>query len=251
MDNKELFQYIYNTFSDYLGIIFFSRDINNPESVFNNGTVSFVNTGKKQILVTCLHVYEEFLKQKRIKKNILLGIAGKSNTCPLNITNAKILSKGNKSIDLITMELPEDLNLSKIGCKYFNSFKWPPERVEKNDVTVLIGFLGKQRYTSYRGLETPPIPIVKVVSSVSERNFILATEDDETITVKFDKTLPDIDSLGGLSGSAVFRSIEDKKKCGFSLAGFVYNSLNLDIMCHHANLINENGNISKDIIFDN
>jgi len=256
MDNKEIFQYLHNTFSDYIGMIFFAENIYNPKSVCNSGTVSFINTGKRQILVTCLHVYTDFKEKKKKNKNLLLGLAGKSNTKPLNITNLKILSKDNNSIDLITMELPNNLSLSSIGCKYFKCDKWPPCRVKKNDVTAIVGFLGEHRHPSIRGLETPSTPIVKTVSSVSERNFILSTEDDEIITIKFNKSLKDINSLGGLSGSAVFKLIEDKKQGEFSLTGFVYeekisliHSLNFDLICHHADLIDDDGNISDDIIF--
>lgn len=248
-DNRDTFRYLYSKFAVYSGMVFFAEDLKHPKSVINNGTMSFIDTGKEKIMVTCAHVYHEYKQKKKDSSELYLGLAGRSGTQPLNISNAEIIDIGRpKDIDLVTMHLPKHLNLSSIGSNYYKSLSWPPKRVKKDDVTFFIGYPENPRKPSHRGLETPAIVFVGTVSSVSFKQFILAKEDDERIQVKFIKSLNDLKSMSGISGAVLFKSLERRN---FSLAGIVYeadSSFNATFFCHHMDLINIDGSIKHNII---
>lgn len=86
--NQKKMYAIAQHFSKYVAMAIILNDGSNPDSIICNGTISFVDTGKRQILVTCAHVYDKFLSLK--DRNVILGIAGGYGRQPLNITGASI-----------------------------------------------------------------------------------------------------------------------------------------------------------------
>lgn len=61
--------------------------------------------------------------------------------------------------------------------------------------------------------------ICDFVTSVSDRNIVLVDEDLKRIALKLNPSLRDLDSLGGMSGSAVYVANEEGDTV--SLAGFL------------------------------
>lgn len=247
--NQEKMHATAQYFSKYVGMAIILDDGSNPNSIIGNGTISFVDTGKRQILVTCAHVYEKFSELKKDKK-VILGLAGGYGRQPLDITEAIVINKERKYIDLAILELPLSCNLESIDREYFLCNQWPPERAKKGDLAFMVGYPGIHRQSSPRGLEIRSTPIVDFVSGSSQRHFTLADENQEREVVKYKDNLKEFGSLGGISGAAVYIS---KDGCNppksAILAGFAYESnndgKNAIILAHHADYINDDGKINR------
>lgn len=245
--NQEKMHVLAQHFSRYVGMAIILCDGSNPDSIIGNGTISFVNTGKRQILVTCAHVYDKFLSLK--DRNVILGIAGGFGRQPLNITEACVIDIERKYIDLAILELPLSCNLKSIDREYFLCNHWPPKRAEKDDLAFMFGYPGIHRESSSRGLAIRLTPIVDFVSGSSQKHFIIADENQEREVVKYIDNLKEFGSLGGISGAAVY--ILDGGYNPFKnaiLSGFSYESTtgkNSIILAHHADYINDDGRIKR------
>lgn len=247
--NQEKMHALAQHFSKYVGMAIILYDGSNPDSIINNGTISFVDTGKRQILVTCAHVYEKFLSLKKDRK-VILGLAGGCGRRPLNITEASVIDIERKYIDLAILELPLSCNLKSIDREYFLCNQWPPKRAKKEDLAFMVGYPGIHRQSSSIVLKIHSTPIVDFVSGSSQRHFTIADENQEREVVKYIDNLKEFGSLGGISGAAVYILNDGYNPLKNAiLAGFAYASTddgkNAIILAHHADYINDDGKINR------
>lgn len=217
-----------------------------PKDVLYNGTASFIDTGTSKLLVTCGHVVDRYHELKRENPETVLAVTGNSGTQPVIVSDAEVIDNGGRQLDLAVLRLPDPDRITWGGKSYFKTEGWPPPKAMKGQVAVLVGFPGMHREPSRRGLEVRATPVCDFVTSVSDRNIFLVDEDLARVAVKHNPELKDLESLGGMSGSAVY--VVDENRQVPVLAGFLYEAgegTHATIFIAHASYILPDGHLDR------
>ena len=204
VDNKEKIREIANKLSFFTIPIYF---VNNQESlspggILKNATGVLIDTGKKHILVTCEHVWSAFEEERLVNKNLVLGF-GRGNGERLVFINPQLIDM-DKDYDIAVF----DFNFKDIFGKkaFYSSDYWPPSVPAVKDAVFLLGYPGQYRNADATrlGIFSAIVGFADFVSSVSERNIILADEKNVRELREFMEGYPAIWDLGGMSGGPVF-----------------------------------------------
>ena len=199
----------------FCGQIFVAPALNSyPEQMIGNGTYALIDTGKKRVLVTCCHVWDEYEKHHDANLETVLAVSlGDGNSCIKfnNPENHRISI--DRDLDLVVLEFePEAVPVSH-NKSWFRISKWPIPRIEKGSHIVTMGFPGAWRKTDGVNCVFKRVVIPFAVTDVS--NIGIAAFSDG----KNNQVLNDMkDSLGGISGSPAYCLNEKRELC---LVGFV------------------------------
>ena len=219
--------------------------IENPVAtdVFKNGTGSLVDTGLRKLLITNHHVYEEFQKCRSevpCSRLVMSGIDGR----PFVDISGQHRIASDDSYDLAVLAISPSM-VEHQGKKFYPASTWPPQRPKQGTRVVIVGYPGQGRHA--QGTDTlgvMPLSLGRIVTSVSERHFLMADETQDAYT-----HVPDgqqlLTSWGGISGSAAYSVHRTRDRsdelhlCGFVKAeGFRHT-----ILVAHADHINADGTI--------
>jgi hypothetical protein len=189
--------------------------------VTRNGSVSFIDTGKECLLVTCDHVIREFQELRQSDPSLRMAVGGAGKGL-LELLDEYLVDR-DRDIDLATLRLPDPNMIQSYGKAYFRSaLSWPPARATVGEEVVTLGFQGSNRKEITGGLRARTTLFKTPVSSVAERHFLLVDEQETRRVVKIDQELGEVGELGGMSGSAAFALNEN----GLTrVVGFFYESL--------------------------
>jgi hypothetical protein len=186
-----------------------------PPTVDDNGTCAFVDTGEKKLLITAYHVLAKFRKEKA--RNAAAGLCVCLGRQSVFLDSPRVLDEDESTLDLAVIEFTHLENLSGQQKRYFPIRKWPIPTAASGDAITLIGFPGAFRFThpSFGAFE--PAGLAFTVSSVSDRNIVLADETGTRRTkggrLREDEGIP----FGGFSGAPAFLFRDDM----FHLVGFM------------------------------
>lgn len=221
-------------------------DAATPQSVTNNGTVSFVDTGKTQLLVTCAHVIESYKEKKQSDPSMILSVGLPWVKSALTIRDEWIIECGNKKLDLATIQLPRADVIEEMGKRYFPAGSWPLSRIPSDGIAEVAGFQGEHRRVLPEGLEANISYICSPINSLSDRHFALQIEEANHRIVKVNPNLADIGALGGMSGGAAFSTNSGgiRELVGFVYSGDWITEKDAIIYVLHADLIREDGKLN-------
>lgn len=231
-------------------ILFFPNRIGTPNQVITNGTVCFFNSGEKKFMVTNNHVIEEFEKIKSTNTNavfILSGAGFETQYESIDATNWKIIDREKNHLDLITIEIPHDIDLTKHGKKMFSPSTWLTERIVKDEVVCFLGYPGELREFTDENMDLSLMVGVLNCTTVNERGFTIVDENNERKVYKFDQAIDtsNLKTLGGMSGTPVFT----QRNGDFEIKGIIYESNDegalSNIYCVHFDYIQKNGTIDR------
>ena len=202
----------------YCGPIFVAPALNSyPEQMIGNGTYALIDTGTKRVLVTCCHVWDEYEKNHDANSETVLAVSlGDGNSCIKfnNPENHRISI--DRDLDLVVLEFePEAIPLSH-NKSWFRISDWPIPKIEKGNHIVTLGFPGVWRKTAGVECVFRRVVIPFAVTDVSK--YTVAAFSDENN----DQVLNDMkNSLGGISGSPVYRLNANRELClvGFAKSG--------------------------------
>jgi hypothetical protein len=202
----------------YSGPIFVAPALNSyPKQMIGGGTYALIDTGKRRLLVTCCHVWEEYEKHHDANPEAILAISlGDGNSCVKfnNPKNHRISI--DRDLDLVVLEFePEEIKVSH-KKSWFKISDWPIPRIEKGNHIVTLGFPGAWRRTAGVICIFKRVVIPFAVTDVSKYG-IAAFSDG-----KNDQVLNDMkNSLGGISGSPAYRLNVNRELClvGFAKLG--------------------------------
>lgn len=184
--------------------IFFINSQGSPsiEKILKNATGVLIDTGGKKILVTCQHVWSAFEKESRENQNLKLGL-GYGDGVKIILFNPHLIDE-DADYDIAVFELNIE-NMLK-NKAYYKADHWPPLLPAAGDAALLLGYPGKYRYVPgpKRNIFFGKACFLDFISSVSERNIILAEEKNVREIKKHEDSCPDIGALGGMSGGPVF-----------------------------------------------
>jgi hypothetical protein len=176
------------------GPLFFTTSPKNASGVTNNASFGLVNTGKKRLLVTCQHVWEEFKKMRSETPELLFCLC-LDNGNPLIISPEALFVDEDKRSDLVTFDVESLLSTRGVnGVEFFDLQEKPPPKVKAGDVLYLIGFPGKGRIVDGTAIGFTRQPIGVQASEVGEFGFYSNTRNLKMEGADFE----------GISGSPCF-----------------------------------------------
>ena len=202
----------------YCGPIFIAPAINSyPGQMIGNGTYALVDTGQKRLLVTCCHVWDEYLQQHDANGETILAVTlGEGDSIVAFKDPERQLIAADRDLDLAVFEFePEGIRV-RHRKDWFKISHWPIPKVEKGECIVTMGFPGASRRTAGTECRFGCVAIPVVITDVTDRSIAIFYVDENQ------EVLNDMqNSLGGVSGSPAYRLSDDGdlKIVGFTKGG--------------------------------
>jgi KTSC domain len=149
-----------------------------PADIISNGTMTFVDTGTKKLLITCDHVFREFEYRRQEVPGTRLAITG-ANGGVADVSDATLIDIDDKHLDVAILESPSGSDrVAAIGKQYFAITSWPAVPPSRGEEVGIVGFPAIWRAASHRGLEVPFLRILEPAASVSPLIYGMDIPDD-------------------------------------------------------------------------
>jgi hypothetical protein len=212
----------------FCGPVFFTRSLKvAADNVIANGSFSLVDTGKKKLLVTCYHVWDEFRNAKLNDPELKMCLCLDARNPVVFTPNASI--DESEQLDIATFDM-EPL-LSACGeRKFYPLHQAPARQVKAGDKLFFIGFPGYLRVDSPEFIAFGRAPYATGVSGVSGSGFL-----SDITNLKLEPH-----QFGGISGCPCFLVREDRP---IQLIGFATSTALSYLHFVHARCLKPNGTI--------
>ena len=179
------------------------------EWIRGNGTVSFVDTGQKRLLITGDHVYGDLHVFRLEGGDISLQLSVGSKRPPQDVTELAPLQRGDRErMDMVAAYPPDELIdvLAQGNKRFLRVPIWPPPRPSEGDKCFVVGFpysLISPRFThAYARL----CYVDGVVGGVGDPIFAVRAPDGGRVVVRYvTDDEPTEFSIKGISGGMCFR----------------------------------------------
>jgi hypothetical protein len=231
LSRKELEYVIEPQVRQFCGPLFFALSLETPfNNVIANGSFGLVDTGSKKLLVTCLHVWNEFQQQQLENPGLNLCIClDKKN--PVVFAPKQPLGEDSE-LDIATFDMEPFLDACS-GLQFYPLKQNPPRRVNVDDALFFIGFPGDMRFETENMLGVGRAPYAVRVSSV----------DGSRFHSDISPVLKRADQFGGISGCPCFliRAGKPIQLVGFATALVFHRYL----MFTHARCLNVDGTVTR------
>src|ERR1700761_4575393 len=158
----------------HCGPLFFVKSLETPRgNILSNGSFGLINTGKKKLLVTCYHVWEELKKLRNAYPELKFSICiPKENPVALPEISSMLIDE-DKRCDLVTFDMDSLASFCvSHGLDFFNMQHNPPPKLSDGDTVYLIGFPGKGREDNENSVGFPRQGIGVQVNHVGQFSFI-------------------------------------------------------------------------------
>ncbi|MFA5337432.1 MAG: hypothetical protein WC330_03765 [Candidatus Omnitrophota bacterium] len=211
----------------------------------NNGTVSFINTGHRRLLVTAYHVWDAYLTKKEQNRELILAM-GSGNASPtILLEGVRLIDGDSDRLDIAVLTF-ENIDLVPEGQKKFfqiNSF--PLVSPKNNDVVAFIGYPGQGRHPNQpeQGVFSAGILFVDLVTDVSDYNIYCVDIDNNRQSKMLKQDFETINDFGGVSGAPAYVN----RNGNAELVGFMtrFGTNNITAVMARADYINNEGMIKR------
>jgi hypothetical protein len=208
--------------------------------LFANATVALIDTGSKKLLITCAHVWHEFLDYRQgVPTARLYTIFANGFGFPIHLADEPL--DVDQGIDLAVFEAkPENWDMGH--KEFYRIDRWPIPKAKNGDPLIFLGFPGAARDTLSGFGNFQYASFGMIVSDVSDRKLVIVgRHSDGQLLDNFGNKVPPM-SVGGLSGSPAY--VRDGK-ARFLLTGFVQmgRTSSDDIFLTHASFLNRDGTL--------
>jgi hypothetical protein len=204
----------------HCGPLFFVKSLDIPKgNILSNGSFGLINTGKKRLLVTCHHVWEEFKKLRKAHPELMLSICLPKENPVVPCEIDSMLIDEDKKCDLVTFDMESLASLFvSCGLDFFNVQHNPPPKLSDGDNVYLIGFPGKGREDNEDSVGFPRQGIGVNASHVGQFSYLADVSKKNMST----------DFFAGISGTPCFAVGPNRpiKLVGFA-TGFAPNSMSM------------------------
>lgn len=213
-----------------------------PGLIHANGTLGLISTSSRKLLVTCCHVWDEFVAFRDRNPSAQLATVFAKGFGPSIPIDDSMLIDRDASLDIAIFGAPTD---GDYGLKeFFRLISIPQPTCSSGDIVHFLGFTGGGRHTIgyYGNFEYSMFGLS--VSASSDRKFVMASHTSRRhLTDNAGRPMSPID-LGGLSGSPVFRLFPSGAQ---DLAGFIQmgRTSDADIYATHASCIRSDGSLAR------
>jgi hypothetical protein len=247
--NIELNMIVAEEVRPYRGPILFDRSGTrlSEDNVFTNGGFTLVDTGERKILVTCYHVWDEFLNErsKDARVRILVCLEYGNNLAVFNDYQPIDL---NRELDIATFDMAPVMNACPQWRKFYPLRQDPPHALRNGEELVAVGNPGRYRTFTDEGVHTGATVYGIKVTSVGELRFHADISTAKTTEVKkhTEQTRsPDSSPHGGISGSPCFLYRTDRRCV---LVGIATGEHRDNLCFSHIGCLNADGTIKRHII---
>jgi hypothetical protein len=212
----------------HCGPIFFTHSIKTAlGNIVGNGSFGLVDTGKKKVLVTCAHVWREFVKEREKVGDLKMCICLDRRN-PL-VFDERLLIDVDERTDLATFNF--ELYMPALGgMRLFDLTRYPPPKVARGDILLLIGFPGHQRKEFDEATRFGRQAFGVGLSSVNDFGF---QADVSNLKLAADR-------YGGISGCPCFLA---KEHGPLRLAGFTTGYVLDNLFFTHSDQLNVDGTV--------
>lgn len=219
-------------------ILVYRGDERHANNWLTGGTVLFAETPHNRFLVTADHVIEE-INTLRKQHPIYVMLGG--HACgPEDITEWPVIAR-DKDVDICTLQVPVAFSPETLNKRFFELANWPHPEAKVSDGACIIGYPAEHRTGTSNEVQFRITPICDFVSDVGPRHFTIADESEEREVLSNPENLAVPGHFGGMSGSPVFRIIENSRP---ELIGILFGGgggLRAPCFCAHAYFILSNG----------
>jgi hypothetical protein len=179
----------------FCGPLFFTTSLRVASgNITNNASFGLINTGKRKLLVTCHHVWEEFKKLRSRDAELMFGLC-LDMPKPIAIRPEDFIIDEDRRCDLVTFDMESLLPIcANGGLAFYNLQANRPPTVKVGDVLYFIGFPGKGRLVDDKSVGFVRQPIGVQASQVGKFTFF----SDATNLNK------QAEDFGGISGCPCF-----------------------------------------------
>lgn len=223
-------------------IFFMPSTTSSPTGIAANGTVALIDTGTRRILVTCAHVWSEFLAFREKNNGAILSMVFRYGRGPLTGILDAALIDCDEQLDLAVFasDLSDDILGDK---KFFQVHRFPIVDPKPHQPISCVGFPGEARRVSETDMQFGYASFGLTVTDVSTSQILLANNDPRLLRDGGGKLTAAI-NVGGMSGApAHVRTASG----GFNLAGFVRagNTSDSDIRLSKASFLRQDGRLIR------
>ena len=223
-------------------IFFLPRSASLPTSIRTNGTAALIATGIRRILVTCEHVWSEFLKFRlEYSEARLATVFRYGHGSPIQINEA-LLIDCDEELDLAVFDV--GVSGEALGFKaFYKIHRFPVGDPRPRQPISFVGFPGVARRASGVRGQFGYASFGLTVSDVSYSRIILANTDPRILRDNAGNEVPPID-VGGMSGAPAYTRTSSG---GFNLVGFVRagDNSNSDIRLSKASFLRKDGSLFR------
>lgn len=209
LNPSEVMQHNAEILSPFIApILVYRQGETNAENWLTGGTAFLARTTENQFLVTAEHVIAEIdnLRQQH-PLTIFLG----GNRCePANISQWDILGR-DAYVDICTIQIPEGFDPVSLNKRFFDLYDWPHMKAQRLDSAFIIGYPAEHRSGDTNSIQIRITPINDFVTDVGPRRFTIADENEEREILLNTDNFSVPNCFGGMSGSPIFRMIEDAR----------------------------------------
>jgi len=191
------------------GPLFFATSLKEARGhVLDSGSFGLVDTGKKKLLVTCHHVWNDFLKQraKHSKCKLCVCLDERSPVVFSEFADGTKIEPidQNKELDIATFDMSPFLSACK-GRRFFKLDTGVGGQLKEQDAVAIIGYPGKFRTELEEGISFGNVPHIGFASSISGYFFVM----DFTRMMSINRELDmhhksEKHQYGGISGGPCF-----------------------------------------------
>jgi hypothetical protein len=251
---REIQSFVIPQIKQALGPLFFATSLEKKKgNVIDNGSFAYVGTHKKNLLVTCHHVWNGFLEERAKKPGLRLCACFDDRTpipfCTLpDGTENKPIDQ-DKQLDIATFDMkPFEHYVRDKNCFFPNHF--PQSIVNQNDAVAIIGCPGKQRIDLGHAVGWGRQPYIGFVSEIS--GFKIKVDFTRMMSLNREMTINPKDEKPATSGTSgcpcfVFRADYKPYLIGFVTEQHIQFRNEVQITC--ANCISEDGTLKSPMSF--
>jgi hypothetical protein len=220
------------------------------EQFVGSATATLIRTSQAAMVVTCAHVYAAYEDLRSESDSAMLLLLGEGGTRPLDLSDARLIASGGKTVDLASIEAPKGFEASTLQ-KQFIELASHPSRPEVGELAIAFGMPTQMRLFSRNAVSPKRFNVGGSISAVSDRHISIADENKERDHLRGENSfvLSDEIDLGGLSGGAVY--VFDEHLRNPRLVGFVYettNGLHAHLKVVHADFLKLDGTLDNGLI---
>jgi hypothetical protein len=224
--------------SPYGGPLFFALSLGSAVgNVVANGSYGLLDTGKKKLLVTCCHVWDDYQNLRKSDSELKMLIC--LDRKPPVVLNSIVPIDQDAKLDIATFDA-DSLQGACGDRKFYPLDRNPPPRIQKGEKLAFIGYPGRFRSETDLGVHFGTFAYGVNVSDLSGRSVVADISQMRFIYDQPPKLQDAPNPHGGISGSPCFLVRNQRKPKLVAFATSV--GLNL-LHLTHVNCITPDGTI--------
>lgn len=230
--------------SPFCGPLCFTRSLKSAfGNVIANGSFGLVDTGKKKLLITCYHVWEDFEKSRLECPDLKMCVFLNRNT-PVGASGVVLDFQPidqDKHLDLVTFDIEPLLSECR-NRKFYPLNESPVRRIKKGDQFVFIGYQGALRSTTVEYVQFGNMIYAVEVTSIDGLVFHAELSRARTIYKDQLELIKPLEQHKGISGSPCFWVRQNRLP---QLVGFARSEYMNCLWFTHVHCLNPDGTINR------